>query len=83
MVVSIHDNGGESFVKVVNQDRGFGKLPDKILVDQWELEHERRSQGADLQQGTDRQKFGNTIATSNSYWRAQCLENHPRTDVSG
>ena len=38
----------------------------EILVDQWGLEHERRSQGADLQQGTDRQEFGNTIATSNS-----------------
>ena len=26
MVVSIHDNGGESFVKVVNQDRVLGNF---------------------------------------------------------
>ena len=38
----------------------------EILVDQWGLARERRSQGSDLQQGTDEQKFGNTIETSNS-----------------
>ena len=59
---------------MVNQDPVLGNFLIEICVDLWGLANERRCQGADLQQGTDRQKFGNTIATSNS---------EPRTDVSG
>ena len=46
MVVSIHDNGGESFVKVVNQDRVLGNFLIKFLWTSggWSMKEDLRVQ---------------------------------------